>query len=198
MSETLHDLSDYSLLEQCRLNNVKAFEVLFDRYSRRLYNYALNYLQDKGVAEETMMDLMLWVWEKRQQLDPHVQLAPYLFRAMKNAVIKAMTKKSLAILPIEQAYDDETLISPAADNQMDCRELTQAYLDKLDELSPQRQRVFKMSRHEHRSHAEIAQELNLSLFTVKNHIKASLTHFRHHLKDYTDVSMALLMYWWTR
>lgn len=196
MSEALQDLSDYSLLEQCRLDNVKAFEVLFDRYSGRLYNYALNYLQDKPTAEELMMDLMLWVWEKRQQLDPDVQLAPYLFRAIKNAVIKAMSKRSFVMLPIEQSYDDGTLITYSADSRINYDELTQAYLEKLDELSPQRRRVFKMSRHEDRSHAEIARELNLSLFTVKNHIKASLNHFRQYLKDYTDITILLLFYWW--
>nr|WP_246485006.1 RNA polymerase sigma-70 factor [Chitinophaga qingshengii] len=198
MGEALHNLSDYSLLQECRLDNVKAFEVLFDRYSGRLYHYAFKYLQDKGIAEELMMDLMLWLWEKRQQLDADVQLSPYLFRAIKNAVIKTLRKKSLTVLPIEQACDDETLVTPATDNRIDCQELNQAYLDKLDELSPQRQRVFKMSRHEQLSHAEIAKELNLSLFTVKNHIKASLSHFREHLKDYTDVTMAVLIYWWTR
>ncbi|MCW3467218.1 RNA polymerase sigma-70 factor [Chitinophaga nivalis] len=194
MGEALQDLSDYLLLEQCRLDNVKAFDVLFDRYSKRLYNYALNYLQDKDTAEEIMMDLMVWIWEKRQQLDPEVKLAPYLFRAIKNAVIKAMSKKSFTTVPIEQVYDDESLTTAAADTKINCHEITQVYLEKLDELSQQRRRVFKMSRHEQLSHAEIAKELNLSLFTVKNHIKASLTHFRQHLKDYADITMLLLFY----
>lgn len=186
---SLSELSDELLLEECRLGNVKAFDVLFSRYSTRLYHYALKYVHDEAVAEEAMMDLMLWVWEKRHQLAPDIYFAPYIYRAMKNAVIKILTRKSAVTLPLQETIT----CADGADNRILCEELDRAYAATLDELSSQRRLVYTLSRHEKMSHAEIAKEMNLSLFTVKNHIKASLSHFRRHLKDYVDMTTIVVL-----
>lgn len=193
MGLNLPELSDISLLEECKKDNTRAFDVLFDRYSGKLYNYALKYIKNDALAEETMMDLMVWVWEKRHQLDPDIQFAPYIFRAMKNAVIKVMTRHSNRTVPLEFIEDQYTTGS-TADSRLHHNQLSNAYYEKLDELSTQRQKVFKMSRHEDLSHAEIARKMNLSRFTVKNHIKASLSYFRDHLKDYMDISTIIFLY----
>jgi RNA polymerase sigma-70 factor (ECF subfamily) len=195
MTQTLQELSDGMLLEECKRNNAKAYDVLFDRYSARLYHYALQYIREETVAEETMMDLMVWIWEKRHQLDPDIRLAPYLFRAMKNAVIKVITRKSRATLPLDEKFENISSSAPyEADYLLRCNELQETYEEKLAELSRQRQRVFSLSRHENMSHAEIAKETRLSVFTVKNHIKASLSHFRLHLKDHVD-TLVILVVW---
>jgi RNA polymerase sigma-70 factor (ECF subfamily) len=190
MGLTLSELPDNLLLEECRKGNTKAFDVLFNRYSGRLHSYALKYIKDDALAEETMMDLMIWVWEKRRQLDPDVQFAPYIFRAMKNAVIKIMTRHGSRTVPLE-SIEDQFITEATADSRLYHNQLSNAYHEKLDVLSLQRQKVFKLSRHEELSHAEIAREMNLSTFTVKNHIKASLSYFRNHLKDYMDITTLL-------
>lgn len=195
MTLALPGLSDQLLLEECRQGNVKAFDVLFDRYSARLYHYALKYIRDEAVAEECMMDLMLWVWEKRDQLDVDIQFAPYIFRAMKNAVIKVMTRKHAIILPLDDHLAEYgTSVTYDADHRINSHDLNEIYHEKLDALSHQRKLVFKMSREDNLTHAEIAREMNLSLFTVKNHIKASLSHFRRHLKDYVDITTIILFF----
>ena len=51
----------------------------------KLYRYAMKYVNDAVIAEETMLDTMLWVWEKRQELQLKGDFAPYIFSAMKHA-----------------------------------------------------------------------------------------------------------------
>jgi RNA polymerase sigma-70 factor (ECF subfamily) len=190
MRLTLPEQSDVYLLEECRKNNTRAYDVLFERYSGKLYHYALKYIRNEAQAEEAMMDLMFWLWDKRQQLDPDIQLAPYLFRAMKNAVIKVLTRHQSQTVPLDHA--PETGIEDAG-HRLHENELTEFYHEKLNGLSQQRQKVFILSRHDDLSHAEIAREMNLSLFTVKNHIKASLTYFRAELKDHMDITGIIIL-----
>lgn len=187
----LAEQSDVLLLEECRNNNTRAYDILFDRYSGKLYHYALKYIRDEARAEEAMMDLMFWLWDKREQLPPDVQLAPYLFRAMKHAVIKVLTRNPSQTVSLD--FADDTAIEDAG-NRLREMELTTLYQEKLNALSQQRQKVFRLSRHDNMSHAEIAKEMNLSLFTVKNHIKASLTYFRTELKDYMDISGVVILF----
>ncbi|UYQ95648.1 RNA polymerase sigma-70 factor [Chitinophaga horti] len=192
MRSSLPEQSDVSLLNECRKGNTRAFDVLFDRYSGKLYHYGLKYMKNEALAEEAMMDLMFWLWDKREQLPVDVQLAPYLFRAMKHAIIKALTRHQTNTVPLDFASDPYT---EDADNRIRHNELQEAYHEKLNTLSSQRQKVFRMSRHNDLSHAEIARELDLSVFTVKNHIKASLAYLRDELKDYTDITtLALLIF----
>ena len=189
----LKRLSDNNLLDECKKDNLKAFDILFERYSTKLYNYAMRYINDESQAEEAMMDLMLWVWEKRHNLNLEGEFQSYIFRAMKNATIKAIRKKPLILEPIELFENDSRLISSSADYYLIEKEMELAYLEKLDMLSPQRKRVFQLSREENLSHAEIANNMDISVFTVKNHIKAALSHFREHLNGITEITMAFIL-----
>ncbi len=186
-------LSDKQLLEECTKDNLKAFNHLFDRYFGRLYNYALGYVKDECFAEEAIMDLMMWIWDKRHTLQIEGGFKPYIFRAAKNATIKAIRKKAVSITPIAFIENELSFVASPADHQLHTRELEEKYLFHLDSLSPQRRIVFQMSREEDRTHAEIANDLKISVNTVKNHIKFSLNHFRQQLNNHSDTVLPVII-----
>lgn len=194
----LKGLSDNNLLIECRSDNLKAFDILFERYSSKLYNYAFRYIKDEDLAEEAMMDLMFWVWEKRHSLNLDGDFQPYIFKAMKNATIRAMRKKPLNNISIELFENDAMFVALSADHHLRIKESEQEYFEKLNLLSPQRKRVFQLSREENLTHAEIASDLNISVFTVKNHIKASLSHFREHLNGVAEITTIVFLILWFR
>lgn len=179
-------LTDSELLAQCRCEDVRAFEVLFARYSHKLRQYALKYLKDDSLAEETMMDIMLWVWNKRHDLELKGEFAPYIFTATKHATLKALRKKAAAICTVSTLEAADVPAGNSTDHDLSYREMETIVQQKLSKLSPQRKRVFEMSRYEHLTHDQISVALNLSIFTVKNHIKASLKYFREHLKAHLE------------
>jgi RNA polymerase sigma-70 factor (ECF subfamily) len=190
-------LSDQQLLEECSRDNLKAFNTLFDRYFTRLFRYALGYVNDECFAEEAMMDLMMWIWEKRHVLEVQGEFKHYIFRAAKNATIKAIRKKAIETSPIESIENHISFSSNTADHGILTSELEQNYRDELNQLSPQRKIVFQLSREEELSHAEIANNLGISINTVKNHLKFSLNHFRKGFLRYRDAALilALLLIW---
>jgi len=186
-----HLLSDKQLVEECSQDNIKAFNILFERYSSRIYTYALTYVKDEYIAEEVMMDLLYWIWEKRHSLEIRGDFKPYIFRAAKNAIIKSIRRKAVSGLPVEYLENHPACISLSADHDLLSRELETGYQNRLKQLSPQRKTVFHLSREENLSHAEIATQLDISINTVKNHIKFSLNHFRENLSGYTDILLLI-------
>ena len=182
-------LSDQQLLEECSRNNLKAFNVLFDRYFTRLFRYALGYVNDECFAEEAMMDLMMWIWEKRHTLEIQGEFKYYIFRAAKNATIKAIRKKAIQTTSVESIENHISFTSHMADHGILTSELELRYQQELDLLSPQRKIVFQLSREEELSHAEIADHLDISINTVKNHIKFSLNHLRKGFLRYKDAAL---------
>ncbi|RKR80518.1 RNA polymerase sigma-70 factor (ECF subfamily) [Mucilaginibacter gracilis] len=189
----LKDLTDHSLLKKCRQDDQSAYEILFERYFRRLFNFTLHYIKDPVIAEELVMDLMLMLWKKRHQIELRGDLLPYLFGAMRNTVISHVRKRAIVTTSLEVIHNEFTGLARSADYDLYSREAEGIYQQKLNKLSPQRRLVFEMSRFENKSYAEIAGQLNLSLNTVRNHMTASLQYFREHLGKYIDATLTVML-----
>ena len=63
----------------------------------------------------------------------------------------------------------------------------------LIKLPPQSRRIFEMSRKKGMSNVDIANELNLSVRTVENHIYRSLAVLKTELKDYLIAYLWILL-----
>lgn len=172
---------DSQLVELWRMGNENAYRALFDRYFYRLYHYTLKFIHDGRVSEEIVMDVMLAVWQKKQQLNSNRSLSAYLYKSVRNRLIDYLRKQSLPTVSL-----DQTAIEPSADCITDGRllhkEMECLYKTGLDRLPPQKKRIFTMSREEGSSYQEIADRLQLSKNTVENHMVAAIRLLKDHMK----------------
>jgi RNA polymerase sigma-70 factor (family 1) len=196
--EALRELSDEALLEQCGADNVLAFNELFDRYAPRLYKLGMRYLKDRFAVEELAIDLLFNIWERRHDIQLEGKCSSYLFRAMHNKAISYLRKTRVATIDIGELPESTFQAEHSADHSMIVRDTEQSFREKLAQLSPQRRKVFELSRIHHMSYAEIAQELNLSQNTVENHMAAALSFLRQQYRErpafvVLSVSSAILL-----
>ena len=190
----LNDLPDFTLLKECRKGNDKAFNVLFRRYFNKLFRYTLNYTKEANIAEELVMDVMLKLWQKKGEIIIEDNLNAYLFRSMKNALINFWRKKALETSTLDLLKHERYADNRSADYRIICNELEDLYHQKLGKLSPQRKRVFEMSRKENLSYAQIASQLNLSVKTVEQHITSALKYMRENLNVLSDATLLILAF----
>lgn len=73
-------------------------------------------------------------------------------------------------------------------------ELEKKIEEIIQSMPEECKKVFLLSRYGNKSYAEIANELNISVNTVKYHIKKALSLFREELKDYLLTITALYFY----
>ena len=186
------DLPDHILIHECRVGNVKAFDVLFERYFNKLHYFAISYLKDHSLAEEIVMDIMTRLWEKSDNFTTEASLGPFLFRSVKNAIVDHYRKRSLdtvSLLPLH----DNILATTSTDEQILLDELQRSYRSSLEMLSPQRRLVFEMNREQNMTYPQIGKNLNLSIKTVESHISAALAYLRKNMRSYTN-SLLLFFY----
>lgn len=193
MAQKAEELSDIILLLQCREGSETAFNLLFRRYFTRLYNYTFSFTKDSFIAEELVMDVMIKLWLKKGNIHIQNELGPYLFRAMKNRLINHWRKKVLQTASLETTEEFDYADAQAADHSIISSELQTHYQQQLNSLSPQRKKVFELSRDQEMSHREIATELNLSIKTVENHIGAALNFLRKNMRSLSDSTLLILM-----
>ncbi len=192
MEENRAYLTDETLLQLSREGDEIAFTILFRRHFDGLLQFAEKQLQNREEAEELVMDLMLKLWEGKSFYGVK-QLDQYLYRSVKNAIISRWRKKALSLIPLEEMHVNREPIVQAADHFLIESELQLFYQNKLSGLSPQRRMVFSLSRQYDMTAVEIAQETNLSVNTIKNHLKASLQYFREQLKGITILLLIIFI-----
>jgi len=183
-------LPDRTLIDHCKEGNDRAFNELFRRYFNKLYQFSLKYVKDESIAEGLVLDLLLKIWQKSDQVGTAIEIAPYLFAAMKNTLFNHIRKRQEIMVPLDLVSEYEMVSSSPAE-AFEAKELQVAYSHTLTQLSPQRKKVFVMSREMDMNHKEIAAELKLSVNTVENHINASIRFLRRELQKHTDIALLL-------
>lgn len=177
--------SDCVLMQLCQSDDIKAYNELFDRYVSKLHRMGKRYLKDEELVEELVMDILLNLWDRRNEIQLFSNLSSYLFGAMYNKAMSQLRKQSPKKTDI-QAFDTDSFVAEAATDQgLILKEAEAHYEQLLGQLSPQRRAAFRLSREEGMSYADIAQEMNLSINTVKNHISAALDYLRQNYRTVT-------------
>lgn len=184
--------ADQELLEALRQDNQQAFEVLYTRYKQKLYLQALGILQDRELAKDLIHEIFLKLWERRQELEVETQLGAYLYQAMRYKSIDYLKKKQ-NLTAYHQHFQWFTQVQgDQADYQVREKIMQQLIEQEIQHMPPRMQQVFRLSRHEHKSHAEIADLLNLSEQSVRSHIKNALRILRSKLTIPLLVILVLL------
>jgi RNA polymerase sigma-70 factor (family 1) len=173
---------DKELLTQIAAGNETAFRTLFDRYNQRLFNYVSTIIKSHHVAEELVMDVFLKIWLGKDILFQIENFDAFLFRVAHNKSIDFL--RSVAKDPkFQNLLFNE--IDLSAIDQADSSLLTREYESKLREaisiLSPQRKKVYQLSREMDMTHDQIAAHLKLSKNTVNNHIAEAKRFIRAYL-----------------
>ncbi|MCA6453749.1 MAG: sigma-70 family RNA polymerase sigma factor, partial [Chitinophagaceae bacterium] len=90
--------------------------------------------------------------------------------------------------------DLENLVAPQADERVLHAEIEGTIRKVIDRLSPQRRQAFYLSREENLSYDQIAQKMNLSRNTVRNHVSAALDFIRGNLDNGMNIG-SFFLFW---
>ena len=162
---------------------MKAFEEIFRRYWLPLYNSARSKLRSHDEAEEVIQAIFSTLWEKRQSL-LITNLAYYLNTSLRNRILNIIRNR----IPQEKYWDYyKAFIPPYGDiteQAIAFDDLKNAVELAVNHLPEKSREVFRLSRLEGRSNAEIAGLLNVSEKAIEYHLTKSLKQLRVQLKDF--------------
>ena len=169
------------LLQQLRLGDEKAFETIFRQHYPMLCRFAAPFLYDAESAEEAVQEVMVTVWEKREQLEIATSLKSYLFGAVHKHCLNWIKHDQ-----VKARYRQETLATAPLAEAPDgfASELEQQISRAIQKLPEERRKVFLLSREEGLKYREIADKLGISIKTVENQMGKALRFLREELQDY--------------
>jgi len=187
------DIKDQTLVIQLKDGSQLAFKQLFDRYTPRIYRFAISYLKSDADAEELVQDVFLKLWEKRETLDESQNIRAYIFKIAINSIYNLSKRKNYRQVYNEFVKNNFTQGNEFTWNEVVYNELVDSLNLHIDKMPAQRRDIFLMSRKDGLSNQEIAKNLNISLRTVENQIYRSVSYLREQLKP-NSVFLLLLFF----
>jgi RNA polymerase sigma-70 factor (family 1) len=165
--------SDEQLVNLLKEDNHEAFKIIYDRYWDKIFNHAFTYFNSSDAAKDTVQDVFLTLWDKRASLPAITNVASYLFIMSRNKILTTLKQTIKA-----SEYQAPEITALSADHAIIASQTEQQLTKAIEKLPSRQQQVFKLSREEGLSYAEIAEQLNIDRFTVKNHLVRALGTLR--------------------
>ncbi|MBQ2873781.1 MAG: RNA polymerase sigma-70 factor [Bacteroidales bacterium] len=146
-------------------------EDLFRLSYRPLCMFALHYLQDADLVEDVVQECFTVLWEKLEQGADVANRRAYLYMSVRNRCLDHLRRKGLPTESLKP-YDTYGIID---DDDAEERSVMEAKLwTAIDSLPEKCRQVFLMSKRDGLKYEEIAEELGLSVNTVRNQISKAL------------------------
>jgi len=153
-----------NIILKFREGKIEAFESVFHQLYSRLCSFSLDYTKDNTIAEEVVGDSFLVVWNRREKFKDINGLKSYLYSTVRNASLDYL-KKNGEVIPIDIETPDST---KNMEFQMIEEEIHSMLYHALDSLPDKCKKVFKMSCLDGVKYQDIADDMQISLNTVKS------------------------------
>lgn len=182
-----------SQLHLIKSGDEQAFEQLFKAQYPALCGYARKYLDDLDQAEEIVQEMFFNFWQKREKVEINISAEAYLFRSVRNSCLNYL--KHLKIREEHRLATKEEILRKEHEvhDNVVALELQEKIEKVIEEMPPERKKIFKMSRYEELKYKEIAEKLNLSVKTVEAQMGKALKYLRLHLSEYLSVAIIITL-----
>ena len=154
-----------------------AFREIYLSYVTPVKEFLKLLTRSEEDAEEITQDVFITIWEKHHQINPDKSFKGYLYTIARNAALRLFERKKVhekyvhspISRPLDSSPSDEYLIA----------EETELLIEiAVSRMPAQRRKIFEMNRNEGLKSNEIAEKLNLSKYTVDNHLYAARKDIR--------------------
>lgn len=183
------------LWPRCCGGDKVAFGRIAEHCYPALFQYGTKFSTDRELIKDSLQDLFLDIWEKRERLVCVNNPRPYLFRAFRNNLLhrlKAVTRFSS--LSAEEPADfaevsfETEWIRRETDRDVDHK------LHQILNLLPKRQReALYLRYYENLSYEEIAEVMGLRRQAVANYLQYGIRKIKEYWEQVTISVLAFLM-----
>ncbi len=146
----------------------EAFDEIYRRYWKPLFNEAHKRLGETAFAEEAVQDVFVDLWIHRASRNIG-QLYPYLLTAVRYQVFM-LYKKHRKMPCFEEPLEHMSFSHDKADGQFFLEELLEGIQAWLTQQPEKRREIFRLRYIEQLSTREIAEQLDIAQKTVQNQL----------------------------
>lgn len=169
------------LLLKVSSGDENAFEELLKFYDDQLNGYIMSITRSQSLTEEMVQDVFLKIWLNRESLTEIDSFKSYLFVIARNHTfdcLKQINRKRKR----EKEWLNIVVNTPLNDYIEPTTDQSQEKINEAVSLLPPQQKKIYFLRSEGAKPQEIAEELSISIGTVKKHLALSIRFLKNRIR----------------
>lgn len=188
--------SEKELIQSIRAGDKQAFECFYKQYYKRLYTFVLFLINSEEAAEDITQEAFTRLWEKRESLDEAGSLNGFVRQMSKHLVYDHCRKAK-----VKRSFEEQLGPHQMADDLLEKihhKELEHVLKLAMSCLTPEKQAMFRQSRFENKTYAEIARNMGTTPKAVERHMAKSLSFIKKYLFKYSKEVISTLTIFFLR
>jgi len=180
--------TDEELMQEIKAGNMLAFDILYKKYSTRIYQFANSILKSSEDSENILQDVFLNLWKNRLHVEKNSSIKYYIFTIAYNSSISVIRKKAKESEFFEHLRTMQENNQQPVNLELEYNELSENLNEIINKLPQRQKEVYLLHKEEGLKYQEIADQLNISVNTVENHMSRALKTIREKIDNYTLIT----------
>lgn len=158
----------------------KALHVIYGTYVQMLYCYGLNFTRDENLVKDCIHDVFVDLFKYRKNLKETNNIQLYLFKSLKNAILKAISKsrKYLGVDQMDDSFLFEKSVEEVKIEGDDDLYRTTMVQKAFSTLTSRQKEVLFLKFYSNLGYDEISQILNMNYQSARNLVHRSIDKLR--------------------
>ncbi|GAA4270926.1 sigma-70 family RNA polymerase sigma factor [Aquimarina gracilis] len=161
--------------------NEETFSMIYNKYSRDLYNYLYYKYGESLGPNDKMQDAFIKLLNNCKKVTPS-KAKGFLFSVAKNMMLNEIKHQKVVLRYKEIKPKDYTVESP--EFVLEQKQFLQRYQKALSKLSEDQRVSFLLNKVEGKKHAEIAEMLGITRKAVENRIYTAYKKLKEEIEDF--------------
>lgn len=159
--------------------NRQQFSALYDHFAPLLKSYLIGRGASAAIAEELLQETLLQVWHRAHLFNAQRgNAATWIYRVARNKYYDYLRHQRLADRPPPEPDPSEAETERQTEREIESELDSQLLNNTLQQLPSRQAQVLYMSYYQGKSHAEIAQSMDIPLGSVKSTLRLAFEKLR--------------------
>lgn len=178
----MDEFDDSQLLALLKNDSQEAYEILFKKYFKTLCLQAALLLTDKWEAEDIVIELFIEIWDKKIYRKIEQSFKAYLYKSVRNKCLNEVKRNRRLEQKKERYREYRQEKEDKRPSLLEQKESESIINGALLELPLQRLKAFNLVYLEKKKYQDAADEMGLSVNSVKTHLKLALKFLRNRIE----------------
>lgn len=177
-------ISDKEIYQLLQKNDTKAMELLFKKYYKPLVLWSDTIIGNVSAAEDLVQDFFVKLWNNKlyRKLE-YKTLSSYLYVSVRNLSYNSIKKQNIISSDLDISDVEEIVEEYSNDEDV----IVDKVMTEIDKLPPRSKEIVKCVLVKNMKYKETAEELGVSVATVKTLLVNSLKKLRLSLGEKSDI-----------
>ncbi len=175
-------------------NKALDFKQFYLTYKDKVFKYAFLHFKDEEMAADLVQEVFSKLWNKWDTLDEEGNMRAYLYTASRNLVFDELRKVKVRLDYSTTDANKNNEMDNSNEESIAYKDLENLYKQAIRKLPKARLEVFLLSKEAFLNNQEIADQLGISVNTVRDQLVKANKSVRQYLIAHMKDSIALLIF----